>query len=166
MPLVNDIVTPLVTIGDCLSTPRGVAADIARGFMSPELDSHPADSPRRRWWPIAAVVAVVLVGAAGLTMWLLTPGTLTVNAEVSINNGCTSDDLAEGAQVEILDSASKVLAVGKLAAVGDSACKRTFVVPDVPVGEDLYGVRVGREERGLLWKTEAELRSGLSLTIG
>lgn len=135
--------------------------------MSPEPHDQPAEQPRtrRRWWLFAIPAVLVVAGVAWLAVALLTPGTFTVQGEVSIYPTC-GGDLAVGGQVAILNRASEPLAVGSLAQGPEDACHRTFVVPDVPAGEDLYGVRVGGERRDVLWKTEAELRQGVSLSIG
>lgn len=139
--------------------------------MSPEQqDQQPVEEPRphrrrRRWWLLAVPAVVVVAGVAWLVVALLTPSTFTVNGEVSIYPTC-GGDVAVGGQVVILDKASEPLAVGSLAQAPGSACKRTFSVPGVPAGEETYGVRVGDEQRGVVWHSEAELRGGVHLKIG
>jgi hypothetical protein len=134
--------------------------------MSPEPhDQQPAEQPkpRRRWWLIAVPAVLVAGGAVWLVVALLTPGTFTVEGQLKFRTNCDN----EGVQVEILDRESNPLAVGKLVEDKRNPCLVSFTVPNVPAGEDLYGVRVGDGRLGgVMWKTEAELRSGEGLTTG
>lgn len=121
--------------------------------------------PRRRWWLIAVPAIAVVAGLVWLAVALLMPDRFTVNGELTAKSRC-GGDIAIGGQVAILNRASEPLAVGRLAQGPGGTCKRTFTVSDVPAGEDLYGVRVGSDDRGVVWKSETELRNGVSLTIG
>jgi hypothetical protein len=133
--------------------------------MSFDQHSQPDQRPRRRWWLLVIPAVVVVAGAVWLTVALLTPDRFTVHGDVKISPTC-GGDLAIGGQVAILNRASEPLAVGTLTEVPEGSCERRFSIPDVPGGEPLYGVRVGSEERGVVWKSEAELRDGVSLSIG
>ena len=123
--------------------------------------------PRRRWWLIAISIVVALAGVAWGAVWLLTPDRFTVNGSVELKYPCTGagySDVRDGAQVEIVNKGNEVIGVGRLAPY--VPCSWSFYVNDVPAGEDLYGVRVGNQARGVLWKTETEARKVVSLTLG
>jgi hypothetical protein len=79
-------------------------------------------------------------------------------------------DIAAGAEVDVLDSAGKVLGIGNLQtpAIGDDAesCSYAFTVAAVPAGQKIYGVRVGNTARGVVHFTEAQLFDGPELTLG
>jgi hypothetical protein len=130
--------------------------------MSFDQHNQPDQRPRRRWWLFAVPAVVVAAGAVWLAVALLTPDQFTVDGTLKLRTNCAAD----GVQVEIIDRESQPLAVGKLVENPANPCELSFTVADVPDGEPLYGVRVGSEERGTVWKSEAELRDGISLKIG
>lgn len=128
--------------------------------MSEHQDHQPEQPrPRRRWWLIAIPAVAVAAGVAWLVVALLTPDTFTVEGTLKVRTNCNGN----GAQIEILNRESQPLAVGKLVADQRNPCLMAFSVPDVPSGEDLYGVRVGNGKLGVVWNSEAELRDGINL---
>lgn len=73
-------------------------------------------------------------------------------------------DIASGAEVDIVDGAGKVLAIGNL---GDGkvtsdtyGCQFDFTVPDVPMGGSIYGVKVGNGNRGIVHFSKAQMFGG------
>lgn len=76
------------------------------------------------------------------------------------------DDIADGAQVEVINQQHDVLAVGYLLST-DTPGYFEFEVPAVPRGHDMYGVSVGNANRGVIWQSEQETESyGFQLTLG
>lgn len=77
-------------------------------------------------------------------------------------------DLASGAAVDVSDNAGKVIAIGQITGngttVGTSTCVLPFTVSGVPAGKRFYGVTV--THRGVVQFTEAQMKAGVSLTIG
>lgn len=79
------------------------------------------------------------------------------------------DDLRPGAQVTVEDPSGKVLAAGTIttgeadALAGSRQCALRFEVADIPAGETLYGLVVGR--RDPVQMREETLRAPINLTI-
>lgn len=113
-----------------------------------------------------------------------TPTTLAVHGSLTLmgNNWvsetgaagevCTTldgyTDIAQGTEVDVSDSAGKVIALGHLddGIVTDDAanCSFPFTVSGVPTKSGIYGIQVGH--RGTLHYSAADLRSGPALTLG
>jgi hypothetical protein len=76
-------------------------------------------------------------------------------------------DITQGAQVTV-SAGGRVLAVGELqegTEPGDSGtCDFPFTVSGVPGGHSLYGVQVSH--RGTLYYSRAQLRAGITMTLG
>lgn len=74
-------------------------------------------------------------------------------------------DFHDGAQATLVNEQQAVLSVATLSESGPGVYSFTFT--NVPRGEKLYGVHVGNVNRGVIWKTEDQLRTeGIDLTIG
>lgn len=137
--------------------------------------------------------AVVLVALAGLavvaTVWLRpesvtavptaalkVDGSVTVvgqspqvvtQDELTCQGGGGYDDIRQGAQVVVSDSAGKTVALGQLGAGSwkrGVGCIFLFTVADVPAGEKFYGLEVSH--RGRVQYTAAQLAAPVELSIG
>jgi hypothetical protein len=76
------------------------------------------------------------------------------------------DDVHSRANVTVVDSAGKKLAVGHLGTgrlLGGTSCRFAFRIPDVPGGETVYALRVGSRSDYDFSKQEAG-KLALSLT--
>ena len=139
----------------------------------------------------AVMIAVgILAAAAGLTVGLGDDGdlaslsagagqpaaktfTLRGTLEVNCGGSCLGyRDIGDGGQVEIINDRHEVLAVTALRKITSDAGYTAgqsyeFVVANVPRGEKLYGVQIGNQNRGVIWKSEQEAASiGFRLTLG
>lgn len=104
-------------------------------------------------------------------------GTMTVRAHINMSepddgDPCRADngydDIATGSQVEVQDAAGKTLALGVLdpgVRADKYFCRFAFTVNGVPDGGDIYGVAVGRESRGAVKFSAADIRQPVALTI-
>lgn len=137
---------------------------------------------------VFGVVAAVAVAITLVLTWpkshaatpaaVVAPKTFVVHGTMSVtcsSYGCGGySDLTTGAQVEVLNQDNKVLGVGTL--LPSSTYKGNysssdkdfeFDVKDIPRGERLYGVHVGNNNRGVIWKTEEEASTvGFAVSIG
>lgn len=111
------------------------------------------------------IVAITLFG--GFVAWTYlfddfdVSGTLTIREDRCGSDGFS--DIHNGAQVQVTNGAGEILGVGRLRQ--GSSCEFAFTVPDVPPGENLYGVRVGNAFRGTVWGSEKQARDGVSLRL-
>lgn len=114
---------------------------------------------------LPAIAVLVLFGGVAAWTYLFDDfdlsGTLTIRSDRCGSDGFS--DIRDGAQVQVTDDANKVLAVGRLRQT--DTCEFAFTVPDVPPGEDLYGVKVGNAFRGSVWGTEDQARAGVTLRL-
>jgi hypothetical protein len=136
----------------------------------------------RRLLAIVAAIVVVLAGAAIALVFSLgrseSPATFTVQGALSCPGRIVCSgyaDIAAGTQVEVLNQANEVLAVGMLRLANDGrhigngldVADYTFTIPGVPRGQHLYGVHVGNANRGVIWEPEDQaVNSGFVLTLG
>lgn len=141
----------------------------------------------RRLAPVLALLAVLpLAGcsAAAHANAKPAPATRTVHGTLTLTghnwiseNGqagevCTAldgyTDITAGTEVDVTDSAGKVIALGHLAdgTVTDDAanCSFPFAVGGVPTKTGIYGIQVGH--RGTIHYSAADLRNGPALTLG
>jgi len=97
------------------------------------------------------------------------------NTDEADGEVCAADvgysDIDENVQVEVQDGAGATLAFGTLEAgeMSDGMCEFDFVVYEVPEGEEIYAIQIGRETRGSLKYTRDELRSAgdsVALSLG
>jgi hypothetical protein len=139
----------------------------------PPAYGPPPTAPRRRRTgliiALAAVAIVVGLGVAVggyLALGDHLPGkanTIAVSGTLEVT-GCTSlgyRDIHAGTQVIVTDERGTTLALGALEDV--RPCEWRFRIAAVPAGKPFYGVSVGN--RGTIQFTEAELRSGVQLTL-
>jgi hypothetical protein len=116
-------------------------------------------------WAIGPTTANAIVGKP-------TSFTATVTMSVSLDtySRCESGgygDIRTGAQVEIVNEKNEVLAVGTLTKSSTSTCDFSASIKSVPVGEKMYGAKLGNANRGVIWKSETEARgAGWALSLG
>ncbi|MFI6031028.1 hypothetical protein [Amycolatopsis magusensis] len=153
------------------------------------LPPEPLPQPARRsrkplFIVIGAVVAAAL--AAALIFAFTALGTTSVNGSLSLlcDTKCTEAtangydgyrDVHDGSQVTLVNEGGQVIAItelrrtpGENTNVVDGMWVRTFTFTfaEVP-NADRYGVHVGNNNRGTLWKNADEIeRDGFHLTIG
>jgi hypothetical protein len=122
-----------------------------------------ADGRHRRDVVLTGVTLALILNPAAPTTFSLT-GSMTVTCGTY---GCGGySDIHAGAQVEVVDRDNRVLAVGELRQSGVSG-SYAFMVVDVPKGKGMYGVHIGNNNRGVIWKSEAEAStSGFALSLG
>ncbi len=140
--------------------------------------------PRNRRLIIAAVAAVLLVGA-GLLVWTLIPsdhrvvGVIYVKDDADVEmlgaGNCRTlggyADISTGSQVQILNGNDEVLAYdtlqqGRLIDGQPGVCKFDFVVRGVPGGEDVYRIKVGSGFRPPYTVREDQLDSEVGIAFG
>lgn len=96
--------------------------------------------------------------------------TLTMTVSLGTYGECEGGgygDIRSGAQVEIVNQKREVLAIGTLARATSSGCTFNATITEIPLGEKMYGAKVGNANRGIIWQTEAEARTvGWALTLG
>jgi hypothetical protein len=146
---------------------------------------------KKLWnWPTAVFAAVVLAvaGAGSAAAIMFTPSpvfgqvdwkdlerksTLTIYGTMTLldsNLYGGYDDIHAGAQVEVLNGRNEVIAIGELEPDEyDTGNAYSFHIEGVPAGQGTYGVHIGNENRGVIWKKESEALRGLmgfDLTLG
>lgn len=130
---------------------------------------------------VVAAVAIVLVLTLGGGAAPAASQSFTVKGTMYVSD-CSSPgfgDLLPGAQVQVTSQDGKVLGVGELKRSFEvtptqvlhpsdivAICTSTFSVPNVPTGKDLYGIHIGNGNRGVIWKSAAEVQQGVALSIG
>jgi hypothetical protein len=138
---------------------------------------------------IAALVAAGVLGLAAIaTVLVLTianqnvtgvptaaqPTSFAANITMGVSavgySSCESggySDIRDGAQVQIVNQKNEVLAVGILSRTSPTKCEFASVVGDIPLGQKMYGAKLGNANRGVIWKSEEEAQtSGWSLNLG
>ncbi|EOD60849.1 hypothetical protein [Amycolatopsis vancoresmycina] len=143
---------------------------------------------RRKRKPLLlfAAASIVVVLVTVLTVVLTTAGSTAVNGTLTLlcDMQCTKStadgydgytDLSDGSQVTLVNESGRVVATTELHRTPGEQTKIvagmwvrtfTFTFADVPSAER-YGVHVGNNNRGTLWKDadEAE-RAGFQLSLG
>jgi hypothetical protein len=97
--------------------------------------------------------------------------TMTVDYTMSGFYGGAGDDLSDGSQVVIVNSAGTVIGTGALTttsgtSLGGGDMKDTFsFTMKVPGGLPRYGIQVGGTSHGTVWESAQQMRSGPALTL-
>lgn len=153
-------------------------APYTQTFYVPGVPAPMPPRRRRRTGLVVGLVAAALVlfgGSAILTYVVIghgtvsitgAPRTFTTNGTLTISGvDCGSwgyGDLKTGTEVTLTDETGKVLAAGSLTQI--ATCSFTFTLERIPPGRSFYGVTISH--RGTIHYTEAQMRSGLQLSIG
>ncbi|MFG1638866.1 hypothetical protein ACGFMK_01130 [Amycolatopsis sp. NPDC049252] len=151
----------------------------------PDTVSQPAHRSRKHLFIVLGAAAVAVL-AAVLIIVFTTSGPSSVHGTLSLlcDMKCTKaaadgydgyGDLSNDSQVTLVDETGKVVATtelhrtpGEETKIVDGMWVRTFTFTftDVP-SADRYGVHLGNNNRGTLWKSADETaRDGFSLTVG
>jgi hypothetical protein len=85
--------------------------------------------------------------------------------------GGVDDDLSDGSQIVVVNSAGTVVGTGTLSTSGgtnlgggDFADTFSFAVT-VPGGLSRYGIQVGGTSHGTVWESAQQMKSGPALTL-
>lgn len=156
------------------STPQPVSEPVSEtaAEITPEVETVPTviQVNRKRLVTVLTVTAIVLAGMVALVLHFSAAKPFPIHGLLIVDGTCGTggfSDIHTGAQVELTNKKGDVLAIANLERVGGGYCKFSFDLPDVPAGEGLYGVHVGNNNRGVLWKTEDEARNhGFELSLG
>jgi hypothetical protein len=115
-----------------------------------------------------AAVTVVLLTAVGCSS---SPAPINAHGTVTVDY-TSSDDLSDGSQVVIVNSAGTVVGNGTLAlkhsgpgmlGIGEEDVF-SFTVA-VPGGLPRYGIQVGGTSHGTVWDSAAQMKSGPALSL-
>jgi len=118
--------------------------------------------------------STALAGAALTTMALLAAaGCSSAPAAVAVDYTAAGDDnLSDGSQVVVVNSAGTVVGNGTLALRHAGAAPFNIGMEDdftfavtVPGGLPRYGIQVGGTAHGTVWQTAAQMKSGPALSI-
>jgi len=136
----------------------------------------------------AGAFALVLAVVLPLTAFA-GPGTFTARGSETVT--IDAPDVTDGSQVTVTDSAGHVLGTGTLVTDNSPAAQKEisqydsmsaalgalggdpspgmsvykFTVDSLPAGQARYGVQIG-QNRGTLWFTQKQMRSGADLSLG
>jgi hypothetical protein len=117
----------------------------------------------------AAILAALLLAACSSS-----PAPITAHGKVTVDytDPAVGDDLSDGSQVVIVNSAGTVIGNGTLAAVSSGAGMLGIGQEDVfsfkvtvPGGLPRYGVQVGGTSHGTVWETAAQMKAGPALAL-
>ncbi|HMG61390.1 MAG TPA: hypothetical protein VK599_00435 [Streptosporangiaceae bacterium] len=118
----------------------------------------------------AALTAMALLAAAGCSS---APAAIAAHGTVAVDyTAAGGDNLSDGSQVVIVNSAGTVVGNGTLA-IGHAGAAPfnlgmeddfTFTVT-VPGGLPRYGIQVGGAGHGTVWETAAQMKAGPGLSI-
>lgn len=139
----------------------------------------PVVARRRRRWPWLAG-ALVVAAAVAVTLVVTLSGeppstTAKITGTVKINcvSSCSGyGDIRDSAQVILYNEKNEVLAITQLVlgtVTTESTGERSysFTFTHAPHGHKQYGVHVGNDNRGVIWKSESEaFDSGFAISIG
>lgn len=119
---------------------------------------------------LLAAVTAALLAAGGC---LSGPASITANGKVTVDyTGSTGDDLSDGSQVVIVNSAGTVIGTGTLALKHSGPGLLNIGEEDVfsfkvtvPGGLPRYGIQVGGTSHGTVWDSAAQMKSGPALSL-
>jgi hypothetical protein len=120
--------------------------------------------------PLAAAIlaALLLAGCSSSPAPIAAHGKVTVD----YTDPAAGDDLSDGSQVVIVNSAGTVVGNGTLTAVSSGPGLLGIGQEDVfsfkvtvPGGLPRYGIQVGGTSHGTVWETAAQMQSGPALSI-
>ncbi|UUV31129.1 hypothetical protein NQK81_41315 [Amycolatopsis roodepoortensis] len=161
----------------------------ANAYPQPQPDPVPMSHPSRRSRKlIFIVVGAVLAASIAAVLIIVTtassPKSVNGTLYLLCDRQCTKatangydgySDISDGSQVTLVDEAGQVIAITELRRAPDEKTSViggvwvrtfTFAFAEVP-SADRYGVHVGNNNRGTLWKNSDEIeKSGFHLTIG
>ncbi|GAA1987942.1 hypothetical protein [Amycolatopsis minnesotensis] len=139
----------------------------------------PAVTRRRRRWPWlvgALVVAAAVTVALVVTLSPEPPpenGKITGTMKINCVTSCSGyGDIRDGAQVILYNEKNEVLAItqlvlGTVTTESTGERKYSFTFTHARRGEKQYGVHVGNDNRGVIWKSESEaFGGGFTINIG
>ncbi|QWF79276.1 hypothetical protein [Amycolatopsis sp. CA-230715] len=139
----------------------------------------PVTRGRRRWpWLAGALVVAAAVAVAAVVILSDEPtssrsGKITGSMKINCVSSCTGyGDIRDGAQVILYNEKNEVLAITQLAlgtVTTESTGERSysFTFTHAPRGHKQYGVHVGNDNRGVIWKSESEaFDGGFAISIG
>jgi hypothetical protein len=121
--------------------------------------------------PLAAALAVLLLAACSSS-----PAPITAHGKVTVDYtdpaAGGADDLSDGSQVVIVNSAGTVIGNGTLTATSSGPGIDGLGEEDVfsfkvtvPGGQPRYGIQVGGTSHGTLWETAAQMNAAPALAI-
>ena len=118
----------------------------------------------------AALTTMALLAAAGCSS---APAAIAAHGTVAVDYTSAGDDnLSDGSQVVVVNSAGTVVGNGTLALRHAGAAPFNIGMEDdftfavtVPGGLPRYGIQVGGTAHGTVWQTAAQMKSGPALSI-
>ena len=123
-----------------------------------------------------SLAALAGLAAAGLAIAACSsgPAPITAHGKITVDytDPSVGDDLSDGSQVVVVNSAGTVVGTGTLAVKSSgpgldnigSEDVFTFQVT-VPGGLPRYGIQVGGTSHGTVWQSAAQMQSGPALSI-
>jgi hypothetical protein len=124
--------------------------------------------------PAAAAFAAVVFAAAGCSS---APASVTASGKVTVEYTSTAiggagDDLSDGDQVVVVNSAGTVIGNGTLATVSSGPGTDNIGSEDVfsfkvtvPGGLPRYGIQVNGTRHGTLWESAKQMQAGPGVLI-
>jgi hypothetical protein len=162
---------------------------------TPDTGTPPPRPPwwRRKLILIPAGAFALVLGIVLPLTAFAGPGTFTAHGSETVT--IDAPDVTDGSQVTVTDSAGHVLGTGTLVTDNSPAAQKEisqydsmsaalntelgalggdpspgmsvykFTVDSLPAGQARYGVQIG-QNRGIVWLTEKQMRSGADLSLG
>ena len=124
----------------------------------------------KRTFRLAAIIGAAAFSAAACSS---SPAPVTAHGTVAVDYTSAGDDnLSDGSQVVIVNSAGTVVGNGTLALRHAGAAPFNLGMEDdftfavtVPGGLPRYGIQVGGTAHGTVWETAAQMKAGPGLSI-